>query len=72
MIIIIFQQNLNLEHMTIFITSNTQMPLGSGACGNAQRIKRGMRDPSAGVMCEKSDNFFRQCPIVFLLDQHAL
>lgn len=58
--------------MAILITSTVQMPLGSGACGNAQMIRRGMRDLGAGVMCEKSDNFFRQCPIVFLLGQHAL
>lgn len=60
--------------MAIFLTSNTQMPLGSGACGNTQMIRRGMRDPGAGagVMCEKSDNFFLQCPIIFLLGQHAL
>lgn len=49
------------------------MPLESGVWGNAQLIERVESTAvRAGVACENSDNFFWQCPILYLLSQHDL
>lgn len=49
------------------------MSLENRVCGDAQLIEREESVAAgAGVMYEYSDNFFRQCPVLLLLRQHAL